>query len=565
MSIFMKTIFLTTLFFISALFIGSFSAEAQTSSSVPKNLSGYAWSSTIGWVSLTCENAGVCGSSSYWVGVKNNGNIEGYAWSSNVGWISFNGADTAGCPSGTCQASFDSNTGHVSGWAKALAGGGANSGDWDGWIYLGRSSSVQVEAVNCNWQGEAWGGGSNTRTANIGWLSFAGPGYGVTGSGAACAGSGGGADLTAGTVSASEQDNGGEMLFEVPINNIGSADVTGGIDMRLQIAINSDESSAFDINIDVDSAITDLTAGNFKTGSYTWDNPPSGRHQVRACIDSNNEITEDNEGNNCGPVTTFQVDNPGTGGGLSVSCSASPSTADVGETVTWTATVQNNIGVTTYDWSGTQGLSGSSSSVTKSYGSQGTKNATVTVEAENATESGTCSVSVTVGGGGSSATADISASPTEILVGESSTLTWSSTNASSCTGTGFSTGGSTSGTATVTPTSDATYQVSCGGASDFADVEVLQPNITITADGEADSVRVPKNEVVNIVWHAEDTDSCDVVGPGVLVNNATDDPLDGNTDVTITERSVYTITCEASTETFVESVTVNIPPDFEEF
>tara|TARA_B100000508_G_scaffold60333_1_gene47176 strand:- start:212889 stop:214577 length:1689 start_codon:yes stop_codon:yes gene_type:complete len=560
-----KTLLTFTLLFISALFVGAVSAQAQTSPSVPKNLTGYAWSSTIGWVSLTCENAGVCGNSSYWVGVKNNGNIEGYAWSSNVGWISFNSADTAGCPSGTCQASFDSNTGHVSGWAKALAGGVSNSGDWDGWIYLGRTPRVQVEAVSCAWQGEAWGGGSNERTATIGWLSFRGPGYGVTGTNEACVGGGGDPDLTAGTVVATEQDGGGEMLFEVPIQNIGGSDIAGGIDMRLQIAINSDASSAFDQNIDVNNAITNLTAGNFKTGSYTWNNPPSGRHQVRVCADPGNEIAEENEGNNCGPITTFQVDNPGTGGGLSVSCTPSPLQPAVNQSVTWTATVQNNIGTTNYSWSGTDSLSGSSASVAKTYGSIGVKNARIDVDAENASTFATCNVEVTLNGGGSNSTASLSASPTQILVGESTTLTWSSTSASSCTGTGFNTGGSTSGSVQVAPTSDATYQVSCGGAGDFADVEVLQPNITITVNGEADSIRVPKGEVVNVVWHAEDTDSCDIVGPGILVNNATDDPLDGSANVTITERSVYSIECDASTQTFTESITVNIPPDFEEF
>ncbi len=43
------------------------------------------------------------------------------------------------------------------------------------------------------------------------------------------------------------------------------------------------------------------------------------------------------------------------------------------------------------------------------------------------------------------------------------TLTWSSSYASSCTGTNFSTAGATSGTAAVTPTADTTYTLSCTG------------------------------------------------------------------------------------------------------
>ena len=80
------------------------------------DLSGYAWSSTIGWVSFAGPG--------YAVSVAGNGNLSGYAWSPNVGWISLNGADTTGCPSGACQASFDKQTGKVTGWAKVVAGGG---------------------------------------------------------------------------------------------------------------------------------------------------------------------------------------------------------------------------------------------------------------------------------------------------------------------------------------------------------------------------------------------------------------------------------------------------------
>src|SRR5262249_54538880 len=46
-------------------------------------------------------------------------------------------------------------------------------------------------------------------------------------------------------------------------------------------------------------------------------------------------------------------------------------------------------------------------------------------------------------------TASLSANPTSIHAGQSSTLAWSSTNATSCTGGGFSTNGAISGSAAV--------------------------------------------------------------------------------------------------------------------
>jgi len=61
-------------------------------------------------------------------------------------------------------------------------------------------------------------------------------------------------------------------------------------------------------------------------------------------------------------------------------------------------------------------------------------------------------------------TVTLSANPTSISSGQSSTLTWSSTNATACTGTNFSTGDAISGSVTVTPSTTTTYSVSCTGA-----------------------------------------------------------------------------------------------------
>ena len=58
----------------------------------------------------------------------------------------------------------------------------------------------------------------------------------------------------------------------------------------------------------------------------------------------------------------------------------------------------------------------------------------------------------------------LSASPQSIGTGDSATLSWTSSNASSCTGTGFSTGGTTSGSAVVTPSATTVYSISCTGA-----------------------------------------------------------------------------------------------------
>jgi hypothetical protein len=60
-------------------------------------------------------------------------------------------------------------------------------------------------------------------------------------------------------------------------------------------------------------------------------------------------------------------------------------------------------------------------------------------------------------------TASLAAYPKSVTRGQASTLTWSSTNASSCTDGGF-TGSGTSGKAVVYPTVTTAYSVTCKGA-----------------------------------------------------------------------------------------------------
>ena len=76
-------------------------------------------------------------------------------------------------------------------------------------------------------------------------------------------------------------------------------------------------------------------------------------------------------------------------------------------------------------------------------------------------------------------TASLTANPTSIAPGGSSTLAWGSTSATSCTGAGFSIGGGASGTTSVSPAVTTNYSVSCTGsggtASASATVAVVAP------------------------------------------------------------------------------------------
>jgi hypothetical protein len=176
-------------------------------------VSGWAWSSNIGWISfnrLNCDPDGdgfsgpppipvACppvGTAIPAYGVTleptvaGTRNLTGFAWSSHVGWIHF---DPAGpFPAAPAHsARVDSPhlaTSTVSGWARVCAvfetgcGGPLHPqrGHWDGWIKMrgtttaGTPYGVTVDFTTNKFSGWAW---SNMV---VGWISFRDLGYGVT-------------------------------------------------------------------------------------------------------------------------------------------------------------------------------------------------------------------------------------------------------------------------------------------------------------------------------------------------------------------------------------------------
>ncbi|MFA6278841.1 MAG: hypothetical protein WCS97_01140 [Candidatus Paceibacterota bacterium] len=141
-----------------------------------QNVSGYAWSDTVGWISFNNISDG--SAVDYGVNINaSTGNFSGYAWSDNIGWISFN--ETSGCPESGCttQPNLNTSTGAVTGWAKALS---ANGSGWDGWIKLSGPWSPSVTFTANAAAGYSWG------SDVVGWISWSGSGYGVVAEAMAC-------------------------------------------------------------------------------------------------------------------------------------------------------------------------------------------------------------------------------------------------------------------------------------------------------------------------------------------------------------------------------------------
>ena len=110
------------------------------------------------------------------------GDLSGYAWSENIGWISFNAsADLVNCPYGECKAKrVTTLTDHLEGWARIVGIKDeylkvpSNSGGWEGWISLndktGNNYGVSIDGSG-NLSGYGWSA-SSSGAAELGWIDF---------------------------------------------------------------------------------------------------------------------------------------------------------------------------------------------------------------------------------------------------------------------------------------------------------------------------------------------------------------------------------------------------------
>ena len=112
-------------------------------------------------------------------------------------------------------------------------------------------------------------------------------------------------------------------------------------------------------------------------------------------------------------------------------------------------------------------------------------------------------------------TAELEANPDEVLTGGSSTLTWSSTNATSCTGSGFSTGGApdnSTGVSTGPLSANRNYGITCtgpgGSISAAAGVTVTLPGGDLSATPD----RVQTGGQSALTWSATNATACTVTG-----------------------------------------------------
>lgn len=216
----------------------------------------------------------------------------------------------------------------------------------------------------------------------------------------------------------------------------------------------------------------------------------------------------------------------------------------------------------------------------------------------------------------------LSASPSSITQGGSSTLTWSSANATSCTGTNFSTSGATSGSTSVSPAQTTTYTGSCTGAggtsacnagsgqtvtvtcteswscsgetivqtnpncsttnlttcgandsfcqngSNQCLYPVISPNPSGSYTGQLQLIPslVSPNESTQVHWNVSNAQYCTVTGTNGDSWTGLSSPTGGETSKPITTQTTYTLSCTAygNNPPVKESETVNITPAYRE-
>jgi len=263
--------------------------------------------------------------------------------------------------------------------------------------------------------------------------------------------------------------------------------------------------------------------------------------------------------------TTFNISCTGTGGtdtdsvSISVvdpvlptlSMSASPSTVtnNGSTTLSWLSTDATTC-LATGDWSGSKSVSGSQT--ISSLVADSTFNLSCTGSG------GTANYSVNVSVLDPEPTVTISASPSTVSSNGSTTLSWTSTDATSCNATGDWSGSkSVSGSQTISSlVADSTFNLSCtgsGGTANYSvNVSVLDPEPTVTISASPSTVS--SNGSTTLSWTSTDATSCNATGDW----SGSKSVSGSQTINSIIADSSFTLSCTGEGGTVNRSVDVSV-------
>ncbi|HEY4479574.1 MAG TPA: cytochrome b5 domain-containing protein, partial [Candidatus Paceibacterota bacterium] len=204
---------------------------------------------------------------------------------------------------------------------------------------------------------------------------------------------------------------------------------------------------------------------------YGWSGACSGTGSCNLLMDSAKIIN-----------ATFATSAPSP---LSVSCSASPTSINRGDASSWGATITGGLGSYTYNWSGTDGLLGTTPSVAQVYNTVGTKSASVTVTSGAEQVTRACSNTITVG---DQAALSVSCSGSPTSINTNDTANWTAAVSGGLGSYSYS----WAGTDSLGGSSASVSKVYTAQGTKSADVTVASGSEQITrACGNSISVTVP--------------------------------------------------------------------------
>lgn len=155
----------------------------------------------------------------------------------------------------------------------------------------------------------------------------------------------------------------------------------------------------------------------------------------------------------------------------------------------------------------------------------------------------------------------VSCDPTSVNQGGSSTCTWSCPSGETSAGIGFSTGGANSGSVQFNPPATGNYGAQCsGGGQSTVTITAYSPALSLTATPG----RVRSGSATTLQWSATNVNanSCSIKDQD---NNTVASGNAGSTSRTISQETVFTLTCVTDAGPVSVSVTVGILPSIEPF
>lgn len=618
--------YITQIVFIFIAILGVVSLPSTASAA---ELFGSAWSGNVGWITFNCATNNTCGvnnSTKYNVNITDTtGYLFGYAWNDNVGWIRFDPSVPCpgmGCSSGRFARAL-SGTGNIStggtaeftGWidfnnvtipsnyvnGKRNLSGYAWGGDVIGWIEMGDVYVAEpVKSVTLSPAGSTVASGSNVT------LSWTAPGYQMAGT--TCAKTASPANTAwSGTVT---------PPLNVPVTGTQSVAISATTTFTISCTNNGTTKTASQtFTVSAPASVTLSPASQTFSGgvsvplSWTSSNFPTTG--TTTCVGTTSGFSNPNwtTGNLVPVASGSRGATMSTSAGSytytvtctngAVSRSASQTYTVLAPTVTISANPTSVApGGTTYlTWSSTNANTGSGNTTpctaTKSGGTGGsvwagsksasgnavsnvvgTTSATYTLICYNgATASAPASVTVNVIT--PPPTVILTATPTSVSSGGATYLTWSSTNASSCTaskngGIGGAVwsglrGTSGSNVSNVVGGTTATYSMTCfsnanGLTSAPSTVTVTVPPPTATISASPTSVN--SGGTTRLTWSSSNATGCNVTKTGGASGQSWTGtaPTAGWVDNIVgTTAATYTITCSnGSVSSAPSSAVVNI-------